>query len=1033
LIYSLLFPIIVPYFWDNPTWNVEKINAHLAWAQTGFTGNGIKVGVLDTGTDYNHTDLHTNIWNNLGEDADGDGHTLEWNGSNWVLDPGDINGIDDDGNDYIDDLVGYDFSTHNQSRDNNPMDDDDHGTHVSGTIAGNGSSGTQTGVAPQAKLMVCKVLTNGNGYPSDAIAAIDYGRENGADILNLSIGWIYYFHYDPETENDPRADFRYACDAAIASGVVMCIAAGNEGDWSFPSVPHNLRTPGDVPSVISVGATDIDDEIAYFSSRGPVTWSDVPEYTDYSYPPGLLKPDVSAPGVNITSTLRGGGYEDGWDGTSMATPAVSGTAALLLQANSNLTPAQIKDILEKSSLDLGTTGKDAAYGSGRDEALQSAILALAYTNKSISSQSTSFNGQRKFYRVSSSTWHEVFTSGSVNGGEIFYRKTTNGGTSWNITKRLSDGKMTNLAPCITMGAGSTVIVVWQRKNGSNYDVVFSRSTNGGSSWSSISSLQSNFSCTSPGPLPSVSGNINTGDVIVVYRTSSGLRFVKSTSNMGSWNSPVTISGTNGNYNSPSTAFYPITSPVVDKCNLAYATNTGYTSQLYYNYYLFETSSWSASTNLSSVLPSHYQQHCNPTLSSSTNTTIPVHVAWESYSFELDNVVVHRKGTSGNFGSQYYILQNQSARLPSISGLTSDNAWMVFRNSSTGQFAKIKYYYSGGSWIWGSPSYISSGNYPQLSVGSSNAKYLWTSGSSSPYTISIGSETLTKEVILASEYSRELNFLVPSGIDNKTGSSISVEIKQPQIIHKDGNITLIPFVDAPPDSIIISPKEILAYGNTRSFVPPQDIDSLKFQFAVRMTNGEKILEDVDVLITFDIYDASSGNKLDRISSQSFSEDKDNNKWYQVNLTAANFSNTKYSSGISIHPAVLGLKNDNPEMIASLGHIYKFNTEGFEIPKDILTETNTPKEYLLEQNYPNPFNPATTISYQLPADGVVTLKIFDVLGNEVRELVNEFKTAGRYETKFDASELASGIYIYQIKVNNLAETIGFSSVKKLIFMK
>jgi len=390
------------------TWNVEKINAHQVWAQAGFTGNGIKIGILDTGTDYEHTDLNGNIWNNLGEDYDNDGHTLVWNGSDWVLDPGDINGVDDDGNGYVDDLIGYDFSTYNQSRDINPMDDHNHGTHVAGTIAGDGSGGTQTGVAKQATLMALKVLTSGYGYPSDAIAAIDYGRENGADILNLSIGWIYDYHYEPgDPPEDPRRDFRNTCNLAIASGVVMCVAAGNEGHWSSPAVPHNLRTPGDVPSVISIGATDENDVIAYFSSRGPVTWSDVTDYNDYPYPPGLLKPDVSAPGVNITSTLRGGGYQGGWNGTSMATPAVSGTVALLLQANPNLTPSQVKEIIEKSAIDLGTTGKDPLYGSGREEAFQSTLLGLAYANKSINYYATAYNNNHTLERGYSGKLHEV--------------------------------------------------------------------------------------------------------------------------------------------------------------------------------------------------------------------------------------------------------------------------------------------------------------------------------------------------------------------------------------------------------------------------------------------------------------------------------------------------------------------------------------------------------------------------------------------------------------------------------------------------
>lgn len=88
---------------------------------------------------------------------------------------------------------------------------------------------------------------------------------------------------------------------------------------------------------------------------------------------------------------------------------------------------------------------------------------------------------------------------------------------------------------------------------------------------------------------------------------------------------------------------------------------------------------------------------------------------------------------------------------------------------------------------------------------------------------------------------------------------------------------------------------------------------------------------------------------------------------------------------------------------------------------------PRDYSLDQNYPNPFNPSTTIEYQLPSDGFVSLRIFDLLGSEVKTLVNEYKTKGRYSTTFDASNLASGLYIYQLKSNN------FSSIKKMILSK
>jgi subtilisin family serine protease len=147
------------------------INAPAVWAE-GDSGQGIVVANIDTGCDWDHPDLIHNIWNNLGEDADNDGHTIEYNGSMWVFDPGDINSVDDDGNGYVDDLIGWNFSGNN----NNINDQDGHGTHTSGIVCGDGTNGTQTGVAPRAKLM--------NFIPSDEAdywLAQQYAVDKGVD------------------------------------------------------------------------------------------------------------------------------------------------------------------------------------------------------------------------------------------------------------------------------------------------------------------------------------------------------------------------------------------------------------------------------------------------------------------------------------------------------------------------------------------------------------------------------------------------------------------------------------------------------------------------------------------------------------------------------------------------------------------------------------------------------------------------------------------------------------------------------------
>ena len=340
-------------------WHVDKINAPAVWNYngTGYTGNGIIVGLIDTGVNYNHIDIANSMWNG---------------GSEFPH-----HGYD----------VFYD--------DNDPMDDQGHGTHTAGILAGQGNAGTQTGVAPGAKIMAIKVLSEeGNGEATHLIIGVEFALEHGANILSLSLsdvgaGPCYYY----------RDVFATCLDA----GVAAAIACGNEGQtqYTYP-VPFNISAPGNCPpawlhpdqrnlieggltSVISVGATNSNDEHCGFSSIGPTTWasgSNVGNYNDYPYEngdvnqPGLIRPDISAPGENITSLnyLTNNNYIE-MDGTSMATPCVAGVLALLLEANPELTPAELDSIVELTSTKVGNSMKNNRVGSGRIDAL-AAINAL---------------------------------------------------------------------------------------------------------------------------------------------------------------------------------------------------------------------------------------------------------------------------------------------------------------------------------------------------------------------------------------------------------------------------------------------------------------------------------------------------------------------------------------------------------------------------------------------------------------------------------------------------------------------------------
>ncbi|MFH1844110.1 MAG: S8 family serine peptidase [bacterium] len=328
----------------------------------GYTGDGIIVAHFDTGVWLTHPDLANRLWVNVGEI------------------PG--NSTDDDGNGYEDDVNGWDFG----DQDSNPNDDvigsaSNHGTHTAGTVAGDGSNGTHTGVAPGASIMVCKSFnSDGSGAPFSAIyEGQEYAIEMGARIFTMSLG--IGCSLGTAREIYMRQE-REIADNIRAAGVIFFNSAGND-NYTSPNCdpPVEMGLTARVPApwnaisgtpytslggVVAVGGTGYKNYSMYSaSSRGPVNWDDIAPWNDWPLPTGLLKPDVAAPGTNVNSCQKPSGYTgDTWSGTSMACPHAAGCAALMLSKNPSLSPAGVDSIMEQTANDLGIAGKDNDYGSG---------------------------------------------------------------------------------------------------------------------------------------------------------------------------------------------------------------------------------------------------------------------------------------------------------------------------------------------------------------------------------------------------------------------------------------------------------------------------------------------------------------------------------------------------------------------------------------------------------------------------------------------------------------------------------------------
>ncbi|MFZ5432802.1 MAG: S8 family serine peptidase [Calditrichota bacterium] len=366
---------------DEIGWGVADMDCPDVWAQYG-DGTGVIVGHKDSGTDLTHPGYAGRHWVNPGEDLNGNG----------TIDAGESNGVDDDGNGYIDDFYGWNFDY-----DNNDVNDHDgsrHGTRTGSVITSNFTPCDTVCVAPGAKLMELA----GYKFQGAVFEASQYAVEMGAHVISASLS---FKQSDCNEYNDcPNyVAHRFVSEMELAAGLLHANSGGNSGlanpiPLSFPA-PSNCPPPllynqpqsGGVSSIISVNAYGIG---GLFSSgaHGPSAWSSSdmcvhplmpfcgPEGQGNSYPeqfndypymnallPGLLRPDVIAP-TSVRCLSYGGGCST-IGGTSGATPHVGGVCALIFSAFPGITPENAYRLLVSTAVDGGIPGVDSLFGFGK--------------------------------------------------------------------------------------------------------------------------------------------------------------------------------------------------------------------------------------------------------------------------------------------------------------------------------------------------------------------------------------------------------------------------------------------------------------------------------------------------------------------------------------------------------------------------------------------------------------------------------------------------------------------------------------------
>lgn len=308
-----------PKFGDQ--WGLTKIRAPLAWDVLSGDGS-LVIAILDTGADLNHPDLQGNLWQNFGEIAD--------------------NGVDDDGNGYVDDRWGWDVIRW----DGTPQDDHGHGTHVAGIVGAVGNNGVGVaGVLWRCRLLPVKVLnSSGNGTYAGVAEGVYYAAKNGARILNMSFAGSDY----SQLLQDAITDVARRYDVVFVAAAGNC-ASGGTGCGSVNPIMY----PAAMENVISVAATDSADQRGSFS-----------EYNAFV--------DLAAPGVSIYNAIRGGSY--GYkSGTSMASPHAAGLAGLIRALRPAWNREQVEAHMKATAAKVGgyaydASGRNDYYGYGRIDA-----------------------------------------------------------------------------------------------------------------------------------------------------------------------------------------------------------------------------------------------------------------------------------------------------------------------------------------------------------------------------------------------------------------------------------------------------------------------------------------------------------------------------------------------------------------------------------------------------------------------------------------------------------------------------------------
>ena len=930
-------------------------------------------------------------------------------------------------------------------------DDYGHGTHVTGIAAAetNNSTGI-AGIDWNSKILVIKVFDAfGNGTYQTFYNGIQYA----VNYVQNNPGYKIVINYSGGGTS-PSSVMESAVSYANSYNVTIVASAGNDygGAVDYPAAYSSSYS-----NVVAVSATDQNDVVASYSSVGPQVILSAPGgygvYVDgngvtrYNGPNNLgtniysTEPNYAFNLQTKTDCSENYGY---LAGTSMAAPQVTGTIGLMLSANPNLTPSQIRQILESSASKVsGMSGQNFTneYGYGRVNANQSLLEVLANLNQSTYSGASSDNHNRTLAK--GNNLYETFMS----GGEIFVRQSSNNGSTWNYTTRISSGNGNNGVPSMVVypvtGTNDTVNVVWESSLGSNYyDIYYVMSPNSGATWSSPLLLEHDVLVSSyqfGGPQPVITGisayasRPPAGPIqpmlpasymhglLVVYTSNSGLQSTYEYPGWG-WSVPTSISTSAPG----SEVWFPSLSS--NGGNISVDANLSYDARYYHKIYSnsFDpyTKTWGTEAVVydGSSQGSYDRQSC---IAVTNNGTFD---AWNSYNSTYGYYTV--KFRMGSFPNTWrtwewtYPGTTANYFYPSVASYTNNGtSYVAITDYSSPGNQVLLHKANISSQTFSTYTISSNASFPNLpninnDCGNTNPVEVWTGSAAvgNAYQLSISNQNLPKE-IMSDENSKITIYqrAISSGNARVELSNVSAVTSQGQTL----SIPLKSF-DYTKDADLSDPWQYLQTEDSSAIA---GVNSVSLNLSVTLSNAKadsvqmpaQTAENVLTPTELDIY---NGGEL--IYTRTLSgKDAIINKQIEFPIPGGTL--------LGLKPVVKFSTKNNQDADVKFSTIENTISTMQSSIQQLASNTPAPTSFSLHQNYPNPFNPTTIISYDLPTSGQVILKVYDILGKEVATLYNGNQNAGTYNVSFDATKLASGVYFYQLRSGN------YSSIKKMVLLK